>query len=200
MNPIVLAACDEKYYNHYRQFFRLSLKKINQPYHIHICEDNPWDDVCYYACSRYLILPEMIEEHGGVFVSDIDAIFIRPIPFPDTKIGYVRTQPKEHRSEWEQRGMNLLAGMFYCSDVDIANKIKQRILDLPKRWFTDQIAIWEVVKDEPSFTEFKRPPPAPNQLTDKDFLFTPRGGGPHNSKEYKRQQLNQWKRFLNLYK
>lgn len=200
-NNIVLASCDIKYKELYSDTFGKSLSKLNQPYHIHVVEDNPWNDKSYYACARYLILPEMIEEHGGVFVSDIDAIFFRPIPFPNTKIGYVKTEPKAFREEWDQRGMHVLAGVFYCSDVDIANRIKERILELPKKWFVDQIAIWEVVKDEKSKTQFKIPAKKPTQLTDEDFIVAPRGKGElrvHSVEQNKRIKMKEWAKFLKL--
>lgn len=200
MAEIVLASCNQTYYDQYAPTFIRSLDKINQPYHIHLVEDNPWNDKSYYACARYLVLPEMIEEHGGVFVSDIDAIFLRPIPFPNTKIGYVQTQPKDFRPEWEQRGMHLLAGVFYCSDVDIASKIKYRILELPHKWFVDQIAIWEVVKNETSKTQFKNPARLPDTLTDEDFVVAPRGKGrgSPDSEKNKRDKMKKWVRFLKL--
>ncbi len=195
MAKIVLASCDDKYYDLYGGTFEQSLRNINQPYHIHRCEECPWDEVkkgskigvdkVWYACSRYLILPEMIEEHGGVFVSDIDAVFLRPIPFPDTKIGLVKTSPKLHRSAWEQRGQHVLAGFFYCSDVDIATKIRNRILELPKRWFVDQIAIHEVIKDEKSRIYFFLPPSNTKSIKGNDFAVVPRGEG-KNSNEFKK--------------
>jgi hypothetical protein len=185
MAEIVLASCDSNYYNLYGATFEQSLKNINQPYHIHHCEDNPWEEVkkgsligvdkVWYACSRYLILPEMIEEHGGVFVADIDALFIKPLPQIHTKIGLVKTSPKPHRSEWEQRGQHVLAGHFYCSDVDIANRIRDRILELPKRWFVDQIAIHDVIKNEKSRTYFFKPPTSVKNVREGDFAVMPRG-------------------------
>jgi hypothetical protein len=186
MAEIVLASCNEKYYNLYGATFEKSLQNLNQPYHIHRCnEDCPWDEIkkgskngvdkVWYACSRYLILPEMIEEHGGVFVSDIDAVFIKPIPFPNTKIGLVKTSPKPHRSEWEQKGMHVMAGMFYCSDVDIAIRIRDKILELPKKWFVDQIAIHEVIKNETSRTYFFKPPSKFRLVKENDFAVMPRG-------------------------
>lgn len=200
MAEIVLASCDQKYYDLYAPTFIKTLDKINQPYHIHVVEENPWNDKSYYACARYLILPEMIEEHGGVFVSDIDAIFFRPIPFPETKIGYVKTEPKAFREEWEQRGMHLLAGVFFCSDVDIACRIRDRILELPHKWFVDQIAIWEVVKDEESKTMIKTPPRFPLQMEKEHFVVAPRGKGRGraDAEHNKRVMMKQWTRFLKL--
>lgn len=190
MAKIVLASCDQKYYELYGATFEQSLKNLNQPYHIHRCGECPWDEVkkgskigvdkVWYACSRYLILPEMIEEHGGVFVADIDAVFLKPIPFPDTKIGLVKTSPKPHRSEWEQRGQHVFAGHFYCGDVDIAIKIRDRILELPKRWFVDQIAIHEIIKDEKSRTYFQKPP--------NEFAVMPRGEG---------KNVNEFRKLIN---
>lgn len=174
MAEIILASCDPVYHELYAESFQKSAQ--NDTY-IHVVEDNPWDDKSYYACARYLILPEMIEEHEGVFIADIDAVFLKPIPFPTTKIGLIKTSPKPHRSEWEQKGMHVMAGMFYCSDVDIAIKIRDKILGLPKKWFVDQIAIHEVIKNETSRTYFQKPP--------NDFVVMPRGEG-KNSREFKK--------------
>jgi hypothetical protein len=112
MAEIVLASCDDKYYELYGATFEKSLQNLNQPYHIHICEECPWDEVkkgskigvdkVWYACSRYLILPQMIEEHGGVFVSDIDAVFIKPIPFPIQRLDL----SKPHLNYIVQNGNN----------------------------------------------------------------------------------------------
>ena len=185
---IVLASCDQKYYENFSNTFEQSLKNLNQPYHIEICDTAPpsdWIDPkprhiigmskTWYACKRYLILPEMIEEHGGVFVSDIDVFFFKPIPFPETKIGFVKTSPKLHRSKWEQRGMHVMAGFFYCQDIDIAIEIRNKIHELPKRWFVDQVAIHEVIKHEKSRTYFKNPSTTPEKITNEDFALVPRG-------------------------
>jgi hypothetical protein len=187
-NNIVLASCDQNYYDLYGSTFEQSLSILNQPYRIEMCDADPpsnWVDAkpghiigmkkTWYACARYLILPEMIEEHGGVFVSDIDVFFFKSIPFPDTKIGLVKTSPKNHRSEWEQRGMHVMAGFFYCQDIDIAVQIRNKINELPKRWFVDQIAIHEVIKHEKSRTYFRKPPTSPEKITNEDFALVPRG-------------------------
>ena len=196
MAEIVLASCNEAYHKLYGAIFEQSLQKLNQPYHIEMCDDEPpsdWIDPnpmprhghygtkkSWYACNRYLVLPEMIEEHGGVFVSDIDIFFFRPIQFPTQSIGYVKTEPKPFRTEWEQRGMHVLAGFFYCSDVDIATQIRNRILELPKRWFVDQIAIHEVMVENASKLKYDRfiyqkPPTKPINVLDNDFALVPRG-------------------------
>ena len=202
--PIVLASCNQEYYDLYGASFEASLKKLDQPYHIHHCEAPPSDwvdakpghiigmDKTWYACSRYYILPEMIEEHGGVFVSDIDVIFTQPVPFPKKEpIGRVKTSPKNFRSEWEQRGMHVMAGFFYCSDVDIAKQIRDRIDALPKRWFVDQVAIREVMlenndKLRGNVVSFNRPPTKLKDMTNQDFAVVPRG----------RDKLDQHKKIL----
>jgi hypothetical protein len=189
-NNIVLASCDSKYYEMYSDTFCKSLSKLNQTYHLHVVKDNPWNDPSYYACARYLILPEIIEEHGGVFVSDIDVFFFKSVPFPDTKIGLVKTSPKNHRSEWEQRGMHVMAGFFYCQDIDIAVQIRNKINELPKRWFVDQIAIHEVIKHEKSRTYFRKPPTSPEKITSEDFALVPRGKNKVSLKtKFVREQL-----------
>jgi hypothetical protein len=192
-NKIVLASCDQKYYDLYGATFEKSLKKLDQPYHIEICDPTPpsdWVDAkpghiigmnkTWYACKRYLILPEMIEEHGGVFVADIDAVFFKPIPFPKQAIGRVKTSPKSFRSEWEQKGMHVMAGHFYCQDVDIAVQIRDKILELPKRWFVDQVAIHEVMmsnkdKLKNNIMNFYKPPTRVRDITENDFAIMPRG-------------------------
>jgi hypothetical protein len=175
---IVFAACDQKYADKYAKFFKANLEKFEIPYHIHIIDkENNWDceDRVFYASQRYMLLPEIIEEYGGALVSDIDVIYIRKFDFPTTKLGYAKTKPKPWRSEWEQRGMEVLAGNFYCSDVDIAKRIRDRILELPKKWFVDQIAIWEVIKDETDVTYFRIPPSLESRLQEGDYLVAPRG-------------------------
>ena len=173
---IVLASCDEAYWKKYSNVFCGSLNKINQQYHVEKVYESEYDDAkVYYACKRYLMLPEMIEEHGSVFVADIDICFTNPIPEPKTKIGFVKTSPKLHRMPWEQRGMHVMAGFFYCSDIDIANNIVKNINELPKKWFVDQIAIHEAIKDVKERTYFKKPPTKQNQLTNEDFALVPRG-------------------------
>lgn len=202
--PIVLASCNQEYYDLYGASFEKSLEKLDQPYHIHHCQEPPsdWVDAkpghiigmekTWYACSRYYVLPEMIEEHGGVFVSDIDVIFTQAIPFPKKEpIGRVKTSPKQFRSEWEQRGMHVMAGFFYCSDIDIATQIKNKISELPKRWFVDQVAIHEVMMEnrdklKGNVASFQRPPTKVKDMTDQDFAIVPRG----------RDKLDQHKKIL----
>ena len=70
-----------------------------------------------------------------------------------------------------------MAGHFYCSDIDIATKIRNSINQLPKKWFVDQIAIHEVIKNEKSRTYFQKPP--------NDFVVMPRGEG-KSSREFKK--------------
>jgi hypothetical protein len=48
-----------------------------------------------------------------------------------------------------------MAGHFYCSDIDIASKIRNSYnLNYQRNWFVDQIAIHEVIKDEIDRTYF----------------------------------------------
>jgi hypothetical protein len=178
VTKIVFAACDKVYYEKYGNFFKDSLNKLDIPYKIHIIDkENDWgcDDRVFYASQRFMMLPEMIEEHGGVLVSDIDVIYLKKFDFPTTKLGYAKTNPKPWRTPWEQRGQHVLAGNFYCSDVDIAKKIRDRILELPKKWFVDQIAIWEVIKDETDVTAFRIPPSLESKMQEGDYLVAPRG-------------------------
>ena len=115
--------------------------------------ENKLDDPvkAYYSCVRWLKMPEILESAGEVMVLDIDCMARKPFVFPHNEnLGFFP------RFEEDQQTRKVLAGIFYISKerIELANRIKNRILSYPMQWYIDQFSLYEELKDETEYFEF----------------------------------------------
>jgi len=103
------------------------------------------DPKVYYCCDRFLLARDLLAMDPGLSVVtvDIDSLVINPFPILDIDLGlWLRPH--------EVKGMNLLAGMCYFSDLSLdfvytaAIKMNQTNF---KNWFDDQKALWETYQE-----------------------------------------------------
>lgn len=160
--------------------------------------DTSWRDLkTYLACRRYLLLPEMIKQYKKVWVTDIDAIFLKPLPVISNQLAYAKSgvEIKKSSKEYERRKIAVIvkADMVYVDEkfYDNAVKIRRAILTGDRRWFADQIALYEVFKDVTDFQYLPPSTPCRSFLKNHDYnayLISP--GGKVKDKEEFRKELN----------
>jgi hypothetical protein len=171
--PVVFACCDSLYFRKYAPAFVSSLNAIKKDVHIHIIDWDQSDvdlfekmkdkvDIkftvtlhrdrtkqrdeekrTYYACSRFIILPYLLESAGKVMTLDIDMLIMKDFDFPEKSIGYFPRMSLPGTSGWEKRGTKVLASVTYFTkeSIDYAWKIRERILQGPFQWFLDQVVL-----------------------------------------------------------
>ena len=217
-NPVIMAACDSKYFIEHGPAFMYSCSDNDYSVHVHIINPTPqalslagilaatstgavtytfedkdfegftWDqERTYYACSRFLVLPEILNSSRSVMVLDIDCMVMRHFMFPETPCGYFPRVPLEGTTGWEAEGTRVAAGVVYmnASALSVANAVADYISKSPLKWFADQIALSRVfagVSDE-NITTYD------NQFMDWEFIegtaiWTGKGPRKHDNPVY----------------
>lgn len=180
--PVVFAACDDKYFIEHAPAFISSTNAIGLNTHIHVLnmsEDgkslfsqisnkvdmkltlsegkipnvaNHDEYRTYCACSRFLVLPNLLKNAGKVLTLDIDCLVMKNFNFPNESIGYFPREPIAGTVGWENQGTRVAAGAVYFSveALDYATQVSQRIQQGPMKWFLDQIALSEVLSNVPA--------------------------------------------------
>lgn len=173
-NPVVMAACDSKYFIEHGPAFVYSSSDAGFCTHIHIInptywalalagilratskhevtysfEDKDfhgwsWDaERTYYACSRFLVLPTILNSSGSVMVLDIDCMVMDSFEFPETACGYFPREPLAGTTGWEAEGTRVAAGAVYMDHraINVANEVAKYITASDLKWFADQVAL-----------------------------------------------------------
>jgi len=173
-NPVVMAACDSKYFIEHGPAFVYSSSDAGFCTHVHIInptdkalalagilranskhdvtysfEDKDFEGWCwdaertYYACSRFLVLPTILNSSGSVLVLDIDCMVMKHFEFPTTPCGYFPREPLAGTTGWEAEGTRVAAGAVYMDTraINVANWVAEYISRNDLRWFADQVAL-----------------------------------------------------------
>jgi hypothetical protein len=144
----------------------------------------------YWACRRFLLLPEMLKQYKQVWVTDIDIMFLKPLPYVESQLGYSLTNevPKLGSKNYERRkiGIIIKGDMIYADQrfYDLAIKVQESILLADRRWYADQIALYNVFRE---VTDYELIPRSSTKRSDlhkydfKSYLISP--GGTYKKKE-----------------
>lgn len=127
-----------------------------------------WDNInTYYACRRYLILPDILNDFKKVWITDIDLIFLRKLPIVTQSLAYSKNLSIPLKIINNTPATDIKADLIYIDInlLDISIKIKDYILNSNKVWFTDQIALYKYLK---SITNFKELPENSYKRLDKN--------------------------------
>jgi hypothetical protein len=113
--------------------------------------DITWDKKTYYACRRFLLLPELLKKYNNIWITDIDMIFLRPLERINADIGYSKNNLDSNKFD----DRKIKADLFFCNInfLNNANDIKNYILESKKEWFLDQLALWAILKDIKDYQE-----------------------------------------------
>lgn len=180
---VVFTAADSQYFHMFGTEFVYSFSRMGHDIHVHIvnpdtrCHDivkklksicrtkvtfshevtdiqqyrKDGEDDTYYTCARWIKLPEILESAGEVMVLDIDCIARKPFVFPHNEnLGfYPRFKNKDSN-------MKILAGIFYITKekMELANRIRDSILNNPMEYYVDQIVLHEELKNETEYFKF----------------------------------------------
>jgi len=135
----------------------------------------------YYACLRFIALPEILSSAKEVLVLDIDCLIMKEFDFPETPCAYF-PRPNEQSEE-----MKVAAGAVYLTSdaLNVAQAIQQTIGGMQLRWFVDQIALSHIFNQVPEnfITKFD------NQFMDWEFeegtcIWTGKGPRKYDNPKY----------------
>lgn len=102
----------------------------------------------FYACSRFMYLPQIVQTAKKVLCLDIDCYIMQEFHFDNrAKAGYFPREPLPGTVGWEAAGTRVAAGVVYVADMGIANKIAKGIETVEMRWFADQIVLSNVFNE-----------------------------------------------------
>lgn len=90
-----------------------------------------------YACTRFVVLPQILEACKSVLVLDIDCLVVNKFKFPTKPCGYF---PRDENTNPQ---MKVAAGAVYFSEesIELARSIIEEFRSISLSWFADQIAI-----------------------------------------------------------
>lgn len=215
--PVIMAACDSKYFLEHGPAFVYSCSDSGFTNHIHIInptnealalagilrakaggvtytfEDKDFDGWCwdaertYYACSRFLVLPTILNSSGSVLVLDIDCMVMESFEFPKTPCGYFPREPLAGTTGWEAEGTRVAAGAVYMDhrSTEIAAAVADYIANNDLKWFADQVALsrvfaavdyWHITKFDGSFMDW--------EFVDGTMIWTGKGARKHDNPTY----------------
>ena len=138
-----------------------------------------------YACSRFLLLPEMIRSAKKVMVLDIDSLVVNKFEFPTKSVGFFP------RFEEELPSKKVAAGIMYFTEKSlplakvVSKNIKNRISKKGYNWGMDQFSIYHAFKEvdlseshvfDNSFLDW--------EFSDDTFIWTGKGPRKYNNKKY----------------
>ncbi len=146
----------------------------------------------YYACSRFLVLPEILKVAKKVLTLDIDCLVMKPFTFPQQNSGYF---PRDYEHQPE---LKVAAGALYLTEsaIGICHRIIEELNYLELRWFADQIAISRAFADDVSSFRFD------NKFMDWEFsdnscIWTGKGDRKYNNEKYL-EKKNYYNALLSL--
>lgn len=165
-----------------------SLTKARITYTFH---DTPVPDAyekarTLYACTRFLVLPQIVRTAKKVLTLDIDCMVMQPFEFPNTPVGYFPREPIGS-GDWETEGTKVAAGAVYVTEnaLQVCDAIHEQIQKVPLRWFADQIVLNAVMSQVPeeAVTKFD------GQFMDWEFkegttIWTGKGARKHDNPTY----------------
>lgn len=97
----------------------------------------------HYAINRFMIAPDILRSVDDLFISDVDAMFMKHMYPIGADVGLFLREPLAGTIGWEQEGTRVAAGaVFFKKKVLwLAELLEDEIHYLPKEWFVDQIAL-----------------------------------------------------------
>ena len=138
-----------------------------------------------YACSRFLLLPEMIRSAKKVVVLDIDSLVVNRFEFPTKSVGFFP------RFEEKMMSKKVAAGVTYFTEKSlplakvVSKNIKRQISQKGYYWGMDQRAMYHAFKEvdlseshifDNTFMDW--------EFSDDTFVWTGKGPRKWNNEKY----------------
>lgn len=180
-SPVVFAACDSNYFMEHAGPFVYSADEHGFDVHIHVVNPTDkvlsyaailastvqvrltytFHDIdltplgdnarAYYASTRFLVAPNILEACGKILILDIDCLIMKRFDFPSKPVGFYPRESLPGTTGWEAEGTKVAAGAVYFSKEALigASAVAQQLSELPFQWFNDQIALSRVLGSLP---------------------------------------------------
>ena len=151
---------------------------------LHLLEDNWPSKKTYYACRRFLLMPELLLRYKKLWVTDIDVMFLKAFPEIQSCLGYSLSleKPRPGSKNYERRktGTIIKGDMIYADDrfYDQAVRIREHILASDRKWYADQLALFDVfnnVNDYQLVTRSAMKRSELNKWNNDSYLISPGG-------------------------
>lgn len=154
----------------------------------------------YYACRRYLLLPDILIKTKNVWVTDIDIIFIKTMPLISKNFAFSKSLLISDTSTPYDVITKGIKGDFIYFDINFleyANKIKSFIVNSDeKNWFLDQIALYNIINDMKDYELITSSITKRSDLIKYPDAFAISPGGNH---KFKKSYRNEQNFYNNLY-
>lgn len=168
---VVMASCDERYFQEHGYFFIKScVKNGEKPWINIVCKLEDWPrikmtysnddfilsrsiqtkgDRIEYASSRFHIASEILNQVDEMLIVDIDSFLRKPIEWSDfTNCDYslFLRPPLNGTIGWEKLGTHCAAGAVYLNQKakPFINLVSKTINSYGSQWFVDQVSLYEV--------------------------------------------------------
>jgi len=180
-SPVVFAACDSKYFLDHAGPFVYSADEQGFDVHIHVVNPTDevlsyaailsstvqvrltytFHDVdltplgdnarAYYASTRFMVAPNILEACGKILILDIDCLIMKKFDFPSKPVGFYPRESLPGTTGWEAEGTKVAAGAVYFDREALiaSSSVAQELTQLPFQWFNDQIALSRVLGSLP---------------------------------------------------
>lgn len=153
---------------------------LNEMYDCNLVENRG-----YYTCFRFFHLPKIMRSFPGesVLTLDIDSIIFKKLPeIENYDIGaYLRFDNTVGANEFEKTGMKTLGSIFFLAadQIDVAEKLKNKLLSMEIKWFIDQLALYELVidciKDKKRICDFNGTKWQDYEFNNESWIWTGKG-------------------------
>lgn len=119
----------------------------------------------YFACSRFLVSPSLMEsavDVSGILLSDIDSLFMRRILHELEGVydlGIFTREPLPGTVGWEAEGTKVAAGVFFFNRdtlwiaESVRDNIRKEIAAGNLNWFLDQVTLSKTFKSAMEYIE-----------------------------------------------
>ena len=100
-----------------------------------------------FMCASKIqtLLAESGKTSSNLLITDIDCMFMKPIPKPDKPVGLYLREPLPGTIGWEKEGTRVAAGLVYVEHSEVGNQFINQaaymMRTLPQQWFVDQVAL-----------------------------------------------------------
>ena len=171
---ILFAACDSLYWNDHVPPLVASADAVGNDIHIHVVNPTQHvsddyvklkkqvkninftmsfestdlslvDTRTYYSVARFLIADQVLQKVNSMIITDVDALVMKKLEFPDKKLGLYLRDSLPGTIGWELMGTKVAAGIVYLTQdsYSFIKGVNDRIKKYGLRWFVDQVCLWE---------------------------------------------------------
>lgn len=150
MRPLIFTVCDQEYCDRFAKSFIGSAKDTGNNVKVFCTGMFLLDqkEKNQFLSWRARLLVDLIRTHGAAMWVDIDSVFQHPVEV------HHKYNAGLFLREEQVKTKKVLASCFYCSNVGLAEEVRDAIGPEPE-WFDDQVALWSIYKRRRDELRFK---------------------------------------------